>query len=117
MATGEMKHADELIQRILFPDGLPNVQRLNPIQVGEKVEQILKANRRWKKSKRAISAHSKMGRGGTVMVSTINEVDTMDERSSNSLRLEVVSVLRNGRRRYDSVSKQRLVEACRQPGA
>jgi transposase len=36
---------------------------------------------------------------------------------SNSLRLEVVSVLRNGRRRYDPVSKQRLVEACRQPGA
>ena len=36
---------------------------------------------------------------------------------SNFLRLEVVSVLRNGRRRYDPVSKQRLVEACRQPGA
>jgi hypothetical protein len=28
-----------------------------------------------------LGAHSKMGRGGTVMVSTINEVDTMDERS------------------------------------
>jgi hypothetical protein len=28
-----------------------------------------------------LSAHSKMGRGGTVMVSTINEVDTIDERS------------------------------------
>lgn len=37
--------------------------------------------------------------------------------TSNSLRLEVVGVLRNGRRRYDPVSKQRLVEACRQPGA
>ncbi len=36
---------------------------------------------------------------------------------SNLLRLEVVRVLRNGRRRYDPVSKQRLVEACRQPGA
>ena len=36
---------------------------------------------------------------------------------SDPLRLEVVSVLRNGRRRYDPVSKQRLVEACRQPGA
>jgi transposase len=36
---------------------------------------------------------------------------------SNSMKLDVVGVLRNGRRRYDPVSKQRLVEACRQPGA
>ena len=43
-SIGEMKHADELIQRILFLDGLPNVQRLNPIQVGENVDQILKAD-------------------------------------------------------------------------
>ena len=36
---------------------------------------------------------------------------------SNPLRLEVVGVLRNGRRRYDPISKRRLVEACLQPGA
>jgi transposase len=35
---------------------------------------------------------------------------------SNPLRLEIVGVLRNGRRRYDPASKQRLVEACLQPG-
>ena len=35
---------------------------------------------------------------------------------SNPLRLEVVGVLRNGRRRYDPASKQWLVEACLQPG-
>src|SRR3978361_2150447 len=35
---------------------------------------------------------------------------------SGPLRLEVVSVLRNGRRRYDPASKQRLVEACLQSG-
>jgi bacterioferritin len=40
----EMKHADVLIQRILFLDGLPNVQRLNQIAVGETVEEILRAD-------------------------------------------------------------------------
>jgi bacterioferritin len=42
----EMKHADELIQRILFLDGLPNVQRLNQIAVGETVEEIRQADQR-----------------------------------------------------------------------
>src|ERR1700758_4770397 len=36
---------------------------------------------------------------------------------SNPLILEIVGVLRNGRRRYDPASKRRLVEACLQPGS
>jgi bacterioferritin len=42
----EMRHADRLIQRILFLNGLPNVQRLNQIAVGETVEEILNADMR-----------------------------------------------------------------------
>jgi bacterioferritin len=37
----EMHHADWLIERILFLDGLPNVQRLDQVMVGQTVEEVL----------------------------------------------------------------------------
>jgi bacterioferritin len=33
----EMKHADQLIERILYFEGVPNMQRLYPVRVGETV--------------------------------------------------------------------------------
>jgi bacterioferritin len=40
---GEMRHAEELIERILYLDGVPNMQRLFPVQVGETVPEQLRA--------------------------------------------------------------------------
>jgi bacterioferritin len=42
----EMKHADELIARILFLGGLPNVQRLNQILIGQNVLEILQCDQK-----------------------------------------------------------------------
>ncbi len=40
----EMQHADKLTARIIFLDGFPNMQQLDPLKIGQNIKEVLEAD-------------------------------------------------------------------------
>ena len=50
----EMRHADDLVERIIFLDGFPNMQVLDPLHIGQTVKEVLDADLQAEVSARAL---------------------------------------------------------------
>ena len=50
----EMEHADKLIDRIIFLDGFPNMQVLDPLHIGQNVPEVLDCDLKAEYSARAL---------------------------------------------------------------
>jgi len=89
----EMKHADQLINRILYLEGLPNVQRLGRVRIGESVPEMFNCDIALEREaiprlKQAIALCVEHGDHGTralleqILVSEEEHLDWLEEQVS-----------------------------------
>jgi bacterioferritin len=50
----EMQHADKLVERVIFLDGFPNLQVLDPLRIGQNVKEVLDCDLAAEMSARAL---------------------------------------------------------------
>lgn len=87
----EMKHSDVLIERILYLGGVPNLQRLNKINVGETVPEQLKSDHTLEKE-----AIARMNRG----------IEICRSHADNGSRHMLEEMLKSEEEHYDWIEAQ-----------
>src|SRR5690606_22719084 len=50
----EMQHADKLVERIIFLEGFPNMQSLDPLRIGQSLKEVIEADLAGEYSARAL---------------------------------------------------------------
>ena len=90
----EMHHADEVIERILFLDGVPNMQRLFPVRVGEEPVEMHKLDLAVE-----VEARDRLNRGIALAVS----------KGDNGSRALLESILKSEEESIDWLETQLMV--------
>ena len=99
----EMHHADEVIERILFLEGIPNMQRLSPVRVGEEPVEMHKLDLALE-----VDAQARLNRGIALAVAKADngtralfeKILTSEEESIDWLETQLAVVESIGRERY-----------------
>jgi len=53
-SIGEMEHADKIIDRIIFLDGFPNMQMVDPLRIGQNAKEVIESDLAAEMSARAL---------------------------------------------------------------
>jgi len=99
----EMKHADELIERVLYLEGVPNLQKLNKLQVGQTVEEQLKSDLGLEKAaidlfNKGIQKARDLGDNGTEEL--LSDMLTDEEEHANWLEAQLELISQVGLQNY-----------------
>ncbi len=99
----EMKHADQLIERILYLEGLPNLQKLDKINVGESVAEQLRLDLEVEKNaiqmlNRGIELGRKLGDNGSADL--LEDMLEDEEEHANWLEAQLSMIAQMGVEHY-----------------
>ncbi len=99
----EMKHADELVERILYLEGLPNLQKLGKVNVGETVPEQLRLDLELEKAaigvlNPGIEACRQAGDNGSAEL--LEDLLEDEEQHANWLEAQLVLIQQAGLQNY-----------------
>jgi bacterioferritin len=102
-SIGEMRHADKLIARILYLEGVPNVQRLGKVNVGETVPEQLRLDLELERvAIRALNTGIELARslGDNGSRDMLEEILEAEESHANWLEAQMTLIAQTGEGNY-----------------
>jgi bacterioferritin len=99
----EMRHADRLIERILYLEGVPNVQRLGKVNVGETVPEQLRVDLALERDAvRALNAGIEVARslGDNGTRDLLEDILEAEEKHANWIEAQMTLIAQTGEGNY-----------------
>lgn len=110
----EMQHADKLVQRIIFLEGHPNMQSLDPLRIGESLKEVIEADLAGEYSARALYKEAREichAAGDYVTMKLFEELMTDEEGHIDYLETQLELIEQIGVEKYGQLQAGAADEA------